>query len=70
MEIEITLEEQRIWDFLFDIKYSIMYDIEITKTLMRTLREEVKVFSDVVDAWVDLLNYEELDRTAGCLTRI
>ena len=37
---------------------------------MRTLREEVKVFSDVVDAWVDLMNYEELERTDGCLTRI
>ncbi|MFS7995978.1 hypothetical protein Hanom_Chr12g01124481 [Helianthus anomalus] len=37
---------------------------------MHTLREEVNVFSDVVDDWVDVLNYEELDRTAGCLTRI
>ncbi|KAJ0744670.1 putative papain-like cysteine peptidase superfamily [Helianthus annuus] len=37
---------------------------------MRTLREEVKVFSDVVDAWVDLMNYEELERTNSCLTRI
>ncbi|MFS7964452.1 hypothetical protein Hanom_Chr08g00750541 [Helianthus anomalus] len=76
MEIEITSEEQRIWDFLFDIKYSIdiifksIYAIEITKTLMRTLREEVKMFSDVVYAWVDLMNFEELERTDSCLTRI
>ncbi|MFS8015213.1 putative papain-like cysteine peptidase superfamily [Helianthus anomalus] len=76
MEIEITSEEQHIWDFLFDIKYSIdiifksIYGTEITKTLMRTLREEVKVFSDVVDAWVDLMNFEEVERTNGDLTRI
>ncbi|KAF5819390.1 hypothetical protein HanXRQr2_Chr02g0077031 [Helianthus annuus] len=37
---------------------------------MRTLREEVKVFSDVVDAWVDLMNYEEVERNDGSLTRI
>ncbi|KAM0051861.1 putative papain-like cysteine peptidase superfamily [Helianthus debilis subsp. tardiflorus] len=47
-----------------------MYGIEITKTLMRTLREEVKVYYDVVDAWVDVMNYEEVDRTAGCETHI
>ncbi|MFS8033069.1 putative papain-like cysteine peptidase superfamily [Helianthus anomalus] len=76
MEIEITSKEHHIWDFLFDIKYSVdiifesIYGTEITKTLMRTLREEVKVFSDVVDAWVDLMNYEELERTDGSLTRI
>ncbi|MFS7900498.1 hypothetical protein Hanom_Chr00s117764g01810351 [Helianthus anomalus] len=76
MEIYITLEEQRIWDFLFDVKYSIdvifksMYGVEITKTLMRTLREEVNVYSDVADAWVDVMNYEEVDRTAGCETRV
>ncbi|MFS8023810.1 putative papain-like cysteine peptidase superfamily [Helianthus anomalus] len=76
MEICITSEEQRIWDFLFDVKYSIdvifksMYGVEITKTLMCRFREEVKVYSDVVDAWVDVMNYEEVDRTAGCETRI
>ncbi|MFS7928727.1 hypothetical protein Hanom_Chr04g00324151 [Helianthus anomalus] len=70
MEIDITSEEQCIWDFLFDMKYSIMYGVEIIKTLMHTLREEVKVYSDVVDAWVDVMNYEKVDRTVGCETRI
>ncbi|XP_021979016.2 uncharacterized protein LOC110875089 [Helianthus annuus] len=97
MGIDITTEEQRIWDFLFDVKYSVtrgmvislssgvtkkfgqsagdvifesIYGLELTKTLMRTLRGEVKVCSDVVDAWVDVMNFEELDRTDGCPTRV
>ncbi|MFS8023790.1 putative papain-like cysteine peptidase superfamily [Helianthus anomalus] len=64
MEIYITSEEQRIWDFMFNVNtqyviFKSMHDVEITKTLIRRLKEEVKVYSDVVDAWVDVMNYEE-----------
>ncbi|KAI3821641.1 hypothetical protein L1987_09210 [Smallanthus sonchifolius] len=68
----ITKKEELVWEYLFK-EEGMMYklepifrnnfNLEVEKFRFKTLKYDTKVFNKVIDAWVDVLNYEEKYRS-------
>ncbi|KAI3807996.1 hypothetical protein L1987_23936 [Smallanthus sonchifolius] len=53
-----------------DIVFKSRYDVEAAKFIMRTLKLETKVYNSVIDAWAEVLNYEEKFREPSSSNRL